>query len=569
MRGIPWQVILSAVPQKGKLCFFGILAQFIALFLPILFGMLVSGLTQGASRQRICGLVFFVILLSFMQILLFGKNEGCSITAFYEQEQRLKKLVWKRIESMSLSERDAMPPGFLMQKLSRDIVIISGTCRMLIQSGLNFIVFFFGTFLLILWKVPQLGMVFGLVVILAMLTQHIFHHQLKNSTKEMRECFYHEGNAVLNLLEMLPVLNLFGVVSLYTSLFTEKIEKTIQSQIRQQKIMLQFKILIQIELWGIQVAILATCTWLFLQNHLELGDIVMYDMLISQMLGGVSQMIFILPQLASGIEYVKSLKDLLHPSTAVIQGSDSFTRAMKKLAKFEHYTQSNLPIFVIENVTFRYADDRPPVIMDFSAVIQRGDFVCFFGRNGTGKSTLAKLLMGVYVPEKGIIYTSEAVSAMVPQNIVIYPDSLLENIRLRDVSISEKNVEEMLCKCGFQRFLQSHTGGIHTMLSPRMLSGGELQILGIVRALVRKPKVLLLDELTNNLDIVAKESVHLVLKKISDKCTVILITHDICSLELANRIFVFHPEGIAEVKEDDVEKKMAAAVQMIRRDVMI
>ena len=226
-------------------------------------------------------------------------------------------------------------------------------------------------------------------------------------------------------------------------------------------------------------------------------------------------------------------------------------------------------VFVLKDVTFHYTVNGPPVINEFSANIQHGDFVCFLGRNGTGKSTLAKLLMGVYPPDNGSIYTNGTSSAIVPQQIVIYPDSLLENIRLRDISIQTKMIEKMLCSCGFERFLQKHVEGMYTMLLPGMLSGGELQILGIVRALVRKPEVLILDELTNNLDIVAKEAVYSVLKSISDKCTIILITHDISCLELANRIFVFHSEGICEVRGRDAEKKIKEAIQLIRRDVRI
>ena len=219
----------------------------------------------------------------------------------------------------------------------------------------------------------------------------------------------------------------------------------------------------------------------------------------------------------------------------------------------------------MQNVSFSYEPGKKDLIIrNFSTQIHRGEFVCFLGRNGTGKSTLAKLLLGMERPTTGRIYMMAEQPVVVPQHIVIYPDSLLENIRLRDTSVSTRQVERLLCRCGLGHFLQEK--GIHTMLVPGMLSGGELQILGIVRALVRQPELLVLDELTNNLDIVAKEAVYLLLKKLAKECTMIVITHDTSCLELSDRIFVFQRAGIIEVAENTKEKRVDTAIQMIRKD---
>ena len=558
---IPWHEIFSALHKKKLLLGFGILVQATAFFVPILFGHLVTLLNQEDSAKDSYFLVMGILLLSLLEILMSRENEQTLVQSFYEQEKQLKLLLWKKLESMSFQERERMPTGFWMQKLSRDVAMISGSCRMFFQAGLSFMIFFFGTFFMIVWQIPSMITMFIFAVFSAVFTQRFFYQRIEESTKGTRESFYEEGDTLLNLLEMLPVLKLFRVSSLYTSLFLDKVGNTIQNQIRQQKLTINFQMWIQLEFWMLQSIVLCVCTWLFLQEHLEIGDIVMYDMLMAQMLGGMSQLIFVLPQLAAGWEYARSMRPLLTDSEKSCQEvmEDSIY-----LNEHRHLFEKKI-IFILQNVSFSYEPGKKDLIIrNFSTQIHRGEFVCFLGRNGTGKSTLAKLLLGMERPTTGRIYMMAEQPVVVPQHIVIYPDSLLENIRLRDTSVSTRQVERLLCRCGLGHFLQEK--GIHTMLVPGMLSGGELQILGIVRALVRQPELLVLDELTNNLDIVAKETVYLLLKKLAKECTMILITHDTSCLELSDRIFVFQRAGIIEVAENTKEKRVDTAIQMIRKD---
>jgi ATP-binding cassette subfamily B protein len=113
-------------------------------------------------------------------------------------------------------------------------------------------------------------------------------------------------------------------------------------------------------------------------------------------------------------------------------------------------------------------------------------------------------------------------------------------------------------------FLETHPAGLLTDLSPGSCSGGELRTLGIARALVRNPKTLILDEITNNLDVVAKEAVYGVLAALRGQCTIILITHDISCTELADRVFVFRRDGISEINGADAASRTREALRVIR-----
>lgn len=563
----PMRTVFAALPHKRFLVLLGVLGRLPDLVSPMLFGSLISAVSGGESGRRVYLLAGGVLFFALLALLVSWGNERLSALAFAVQARRLKELVWDHVQDLPVLVRDASSPGVWMQKLSRDIPVIQSTCQMLLETGLGLLVFFFGALMLILWKAPLLSAVLAMVIGAAAVTHRLLGRALVAQTRQVRETFYRQSEVLLGLIEMLPILGVFGVAPLFKPLIVSSIVQATESECGQQQKIADYKALVALEIWGVRAAVLLGCTFLFLDSRLAVGDIVMYDLLIAQVLGGLSQVIFVLPQVGVGLEYANSLREVLSPpdvpgDAAMLPCPQPPARRASELGS----GASHPPAFHIESLTFRYAPDAPAVIADFSASISPGEFVCFLGRNGTGKSTLAKLLSGAYQPVLGTIEASDRKPGIVPQNIVVYRDSLLENVRLRDQSIPESHVEATLLQCGFRGFLEAHRSGIHTSLSPGSCSGGELQMLGIARAMVRNPETLILDELTNNLDVVAKEAVHSVLAGLHEYCTIILITHDLSSTELSDRLFVFRRSGISEIHGSDAAMRTRTALRLMREE---
>ena len=561
---IPFRLILEALPDKRRLLCFGIATRVVQLLTPVLFGYFITSLSDGSTPPRIFLVLAGVISLQIITILLQWASERFAISAFSEQERRLKETVWSHVSDMSSQVRDASSPGMWMQKFSRDVTVVQGACRILSDAFLGFSVFFFGTFMLVLWKTPKISLVFIAILFLTFITHLAFRKKIRRDSRRLRELYYTEGNTVFSLFEMLPVLKMFGVTHLFGPVFSSTVRNTGKGQASQQKTVNAFRVCMQMEIWFVHAAVLAACTIMLVNQHLAIGDVVMYDMLLTQMISGLHQIMSAMPQLEMGLESAKSLYELsrsekqrflrLYPDTY-----NSLRRGRTKVLKHPE-------MYSIQSVSFGYTRSKRPVIRDFSAKISAGEFVCFLGRNGTGKSTLAKLLAGIYSPEKGFIHAADPAPAMVPQRIVIYRDSLLENVRLFDSTISESTVEKELRRCGLGHFLNKLPDGIHSPIGPGELSGGELQTVGIARALVREPKTLILDELTNNLDIVAKEAIYEILNGLRGRCTIILVTHDISCLEFANRLFVFRENGISEIRGGGTKMRARKALKIIKKE---
>ncbi len=544
-----WSIIINSLPHKKSLIALGILSRIPMLVSPVLFGYFITLLSANSSSKTAYALIFYIFGLGFLSIVFNFINERISIISFSEQEVNLKKIVWEKIYVLPDLIRDSYTNGVWMQKFTRDIAIISGLCKIIIDSGLGFMTFFFGTFIVFASKTPSISFIFLLSLIFTTIIYYLFKGKMEATSKNLREILYNEGSTILDLIEMLPILNIFGIVHLYSPLFGRSVDESSKQQIKQKIIVNNFKIAIKFQFAIIHITVLLLCTFFFLNKKLILGDIVMYNILISETLGGLSQIFNILPELGRGIEYKNSLQQIFDLGDVDDKNNH------------EIYSD-NKYVYDIRNISFDY-DKKNSVLNNFSIKINKNEFICFLGRNGTGKSTLAKIISGSYKPTSGKIIMSESNPAIVPQRIVVYNDTLLENIRLRDTSITEETVRDYLQKCGFNQFLQKHSNNLHTKIKTNMLSGGELQLLGIVRALVHNRNTLILDEITNNLDIVAKEAIYSVLEYLSGKCTIILITHDISCLRIADRIFVFQKNLVSEAKGNSSEDKITNAINMI------
>ena len=190
--------------------------------------------------------------------------------------------------------------------------------------------------------------------------------------------------------------------------------------------------------------------------------------------------------------------------------------------------------------------------------------VCLVGCNGAGKSTLVNLILGILKPTDGRICVHFENPAIVPQRVNVFKASVLENIRLYDKSINETVAFRSALESGLGEWIASLRGGMMAKVSAETISGGELQRLAIARALVRNPDLLIVDEITNNLDVVEKQRIRGILKGQKGKMTILAVTHDIDMAENCDRCFVFADGKIREVVAGEGRNMAEAALQELR-----
>ena len=190
----------------------------------------------------------------------------------------------------------------------------------------------------------------------------------------------------------------------------------------------------------------------------------------------------------------------------------------------------------LKNVTFGY-DESQVILNDVSLQIKKGEQVTLLGRTGAGKSTIFKLLLGLYAPQKGTVLVwgvpsvdlpdakKRKVFGYVEQSFHMVPGSVKDQITLYDAKISDTDVKKAAELTGLAKTIEALPDQYDTICTQDLFSQGQWQLLSIARAAAAEPEILLLDEITANLDAETEKMVLNALQRVSKNRTVISISH--------------------------------------------
>ena len=217
----------------------------------------------------------------------------------------------------------------------------------------------------------------------------------------------------------------------------------------------------------------------------------------------------------------------------------------------------------MESVSFAY--DTREVLKEVSLEIPAGSFVTLLGPSGSGKTTVADLLIGLLRPQKGDIEIDgvalsridirrwRAMIGYVPQENLLMHDTILKNVTLGEAAVGAAEVEAALRAAGAWGFVQDTPGGIHTIVGERgsMLSGGQRQRIAIARALVKHPRLLILDEATTALDPKTEREICATLATLKGEITILAISHQSALLETSDLAYRVQDGTVRLVKGRD------------------
>jgi ABC-type bacteriocin/lantibiotic exporter with double-glycine peptidase domain len=214
---------------------------------------------------------------------------------------------------------------------------------------------------------------------------------------------------------------------------------------------------------------------------------------------------------------------------------------------------------VAERVSFRYSSLGPLAVADASLEIRPGQTVAIVGRSGSGKSTFAHLLLGLYEPESGrILYDGRDLASLearsvrnqigiVTQNAYVFGSTIRDNVALSDPAVSREEVERAARLACIHDEIVALPMGYDTVLvdGGASLSGGQRQRIAIARALVHRPSVVLLDEATSALDAITERAVYENLAGLGS--TIVVIAHRLSTISRADLIAVMKDGQVVEL----------------------
>lgn len=288
---------------------------------------------------------------------------------------------------------------------------------------------------------------------------------------------------------------------------------------------------------------------LIMNGGMSLGELISFVTLLGYFLGPLSRLITLQPQLQELSVSAKRLGEILdlkeenedHKGNFPLSGNEQF----KKIS--------------VNNLCFSYGT-RGNTLEDINLEINMGQKVAFVGSSGSGKTTLMKLLLKFYVPDRGEILLDSkniidydtkdyrGIFGYVPQEILLFSGTVYENISWGNYDALPEDVFEAARKADALGFIEKLEDRFSTKVGEKgaSLSGGERQRIALARVLLRKPKILILDEATSNLDSLSEDSIMRTIDSLPEGTTTIIVAHRLSSIKNCDRIFVLNQGKLVE-----------------------
>ena len=523
------RTIIFQTVKKQKILSFGILAAVIGaivtdLLPPLILGKIIDMITAGKA------VTFVMIVLYFALLALTGFAEAARegmLTVFGQKiTHALRSSLMGKFVNLTADEINRQEPGMLVSRFVGDV----DTVENLFTSG---IISMFAdackiiSILVVVWFQNK-GLMLVLLVVLPVLFAYTRHVQ-KNMLTAQIENRRAVGRASGHVPETLH--NIRTIHCLKKEKYMEKRYDQYIGESYQAMERTNFYDAIYSPIVLILNAVVVAVVMLFSAtgNQKVLVFFGMSAGTAVAVMNYISQIFTPVESLGMEIQTIQSAIAGIH------RINEFFTLEEKKESEEQEKASQEDAFVTFEDVTFGY--DEHIVLDHMSFQVNTGEQVTLAGRTGAGKSTIMKLLLGLYEPQQGkvliggvpVAKVSEkerrSLYGYVEQIFHMVPGTVRDQITLYDEEISEEQVRKVAGLTGLAETIEEMEDGYDTVCIPELFSQGQWQLLSIARAAVTEPKLLLLDEITANLDADTEKAVMTALKRVAENRTVISISH--------------------------------------------
>ena len=497
-----------------------------ALFPPLILGRIIDMLTQG--QEVSIGMVMLYFGLVALTGIMESAREGL-LTVFGQKiTHAMRSRLMAKFIRLSADSINHQEPGALVSRFVGDV----DTVENLFTSG---IISMFAdackiiSILAVIWFRNK-GLALVLIVLIPFLfwfTRHVQKNMLAAQLENRRAVSRVSGH-VPQTLHNIRTIHSLGKEAYMEQRYDEYIEESYRAMEKTNFYDAVYSPVILI-LNAIVVAVVMLFSASGNQQVLSLfgmsaGTAVAVINYISQIFSPIESLGMEIQTIQSAIAGVSRINEFF-----------DLPEVEKVASKSDEKYRENAPFVELQDVTFGY-DDRM-ILEHLNIQVMEGEQVTLSGRTGAGKSTIFKLLLGLYAPINGKVLIQGKKAAeisagerrslfgYVEQSFHMVPGTVKEQITLYDDAISTEQVIRASKLTGLHDTIMSLEHGYDTICTPELFSQGQWQLLSIARAAVAEPKLLLLDEITANLDADTERAVLLALKKVSENRTVISISH--------------------------------------------
>ncbi|KPL72045.1 ABC transporter [Ornatilinea apprima] len=505
------------------------------------------------THQRISELWWNAVILA----LLLAQNIPMHVAymkqlsiALRRMETRLRFALSNQFQKLSMGFYTRASAGILQNKVVRDVESIVEMVRQMFDGGLSAIFNLLGAVVITAIRVPKFLPFFLIMVpisaaLISSMRKRLFAHNSR-FRKEIEKM----SARVNEMTHLLPITRAHGLETNELEFMESTLAKVKVAGLELDNTNAIFGSLSWViyNIFNVICLISAVALSYYKIIPITAGDVVMLTGYFTSLTNAVMSLVNLIPNISKGFESIQSIEEILQ--------SEELEKNDGKL-KIEKVNGD----FIFDRINFIYPEARFPAIRNFSLSVNAGESIALVGHSGAGKSTIINLIIGFIRPDNGRILidghdmneidlrTYRRFISVVPQESILFEDTIRENICYGIGAISEKDVETALRDANAWEFVQQLPEGIDTPIGEHgaKLSGGEKQRLSIARALIRNPKVLILDEATSALDIESEKLIQESLSRLMKDRTTFIVAHRLSTIQNADRIVVLDQGNIVEI----------------------
>jgi ABC-type multidrug transport system fused ATPase/permease subunit len=536
--------------EYGVGMFFLLGSSLASLAFPKLLGELVNSGNKVASAYSLneIALLLGVVLLvqsvfSYFRIVLFV-NVTEKTLAFLRQD------TYNHLIKLPLKFFDQRRVGELNSRISADIILLQETLTTTLAEFIRQIIIIIGGIVLLTITSPKLTLFMLAVLPGIMILARIFGKFIRKFSKQVQSQVAESNTIVEETLQGIQSVKSFTNEYFEIARYRKKTEEIAQIGILSGKYKGAFSAFIVFGLFGALVAVIWKGSSLLANGELVAGDLfsfVIYSAFVGGTIGGLASVY------TSIQKFIGATEDLF----AIFNEQEEDIQEITALdSKDELHGQ-----IAFQNLTFAYPS-RPEenVLRNIEVSISANQMVALVGASGAGKSTIATLLLRLHDASSGAIlfdgkdsreFSLSALRsqiALVPQDILLFGGTIRENIAYGKPGATEAEITEAAQKANAMEFISRFPEKLETIVGERgtQLSGGQRQRIAIARAVLKNPKILILDEATSSLDSESERLVQDALEKLMKGRTSVVIAHRFSTIRKADQILVLEHGKLIE-----------------------
>jgi ATP-binding cassette subfamily C protein LapB len=404
--------------------------------------------------------------------------------------------------------------------------------------------------------------------IIIVLYSYIIEKPIRQSVESTYQATSYKNSILIESLTALETIKALGINGQYQWKWEESTgdlaQKGLHSKILSNSISTVVNFIVQFN----TVAIVVGGVYAIGAKELSMGGLIATVMLGSRMLAPLAQVASLITNFEQTKTAYTAINNIMNLDVDRQEGKKFVERASFR-GKIE-----------FQNVTFIYPNSEKKVLDDVSFIINSGESVGVIGTNGSGKTTIEKLLLGLYEPTEGSILLDgidikqidpadlRRNISYVPQDVMLFQGTLKENIIIRTPDASDEEILYVSKLSGLSNFIDKHPMGYDVPVSERGdgLSGGQKQAICIARAFIHPSPIILLDEPTSSMDNNNEINFNAMMRQYKKGKTMLLVSHKHSALQLTNRLILLNNgKVVLDDTYEAVVKQLSQPTQILQR----